>query len=118
MKTLTGKPGKVREFSCIKLLTTLNIADDSDDSDDESEDKTDGSSGQTTQTGVLEDLIKDRLFHHALESRHVKIMYDKWHIGIITWYNSKLDKYRVVVDDKSEDYISIDDINEADTVLL
>ena len=35
---------------------------------------------QTTQTGVLEDLIKAELFHQVLESRHVKIMYDQWHI--------------------------------------
>ena len=31
--------------------------------------------------------------------------------GVITWYNKKLDEYRVHFTDKSEDYLKIDGVD-------
>ena len=34
------------------------------------------------------------------------------------WYNPKLDEYRVLYEDSSEDYITLDDINGIDMILI
>ena len=69
-------------------------------------------------TDELEDLVKDRLMHHVLESRSIKIMYDKWVVGNVSWYNQKLERYRIVFNDGTEDYISLNDIDGTNIILL
>ena len=34
------------------------------------------------------------------------------------WYNTKLDEYRVLYEDSSEDCITLDDINGIDMILI
>ena len=34
------------------------------------------------------------------------------------WYNTKLDEYPVLYEDSSEDYITLDDINGIDMILI
>ena len=41
--------------------------------------------------------------NHPLVNRTVTVCYDEWHIGTITWYNTKLDECRVLYADKLED---------------
>ena len=50
-------------------------------------------------------------------NKHVTALYDDWHTGIIRWYNTKLDEYRVVFPDKLEDYFKLDDFNGVDIIL-
>ena len=66
---------------------------------------------------VRVDLAKDRIINHIMVNKHVTALYDDWHTGIITWYNTKLDEYRVVFPDKSEDYFKLDDFNGVDVIL-
>ena len=44
--------------------------------------------------------------------RNVKNYFD-----LRNWYNTKLDEYRVVFPDKSEDYFKLDDFNGVDVIL-
>ena len=53
---------------------------------------------------TLDDFAKDRIIHHALEARSVRLLYTTWIVGKITWYNS-------IFPDNSEDYIRMDDID-------
>ena len=66
---------------------------------------------------VRVDLAKDRTINHIMVNKHVTALYDDWHTGIITWYNTKLDEYRVVFPDKWEDYFKLDDFNGVDVIL-
>ena len=38
--------------------------------------------------------------------------------GTITWYNQPMEKLRVMFDDETEDYISVDDIDGVEINLL
>ena len=35
----------------------------------------------------------DRIYKHPLKNRRVKILYEEWAIGCISWYNKGLDEY-------------------------
>ena len=60
----------------------------------------------------------DRIYKHPLKNRRIKILYQQWAIGRISWYNKKLDEYRVEFEDGTEDYINLDDVNGAEMILL
>ena len=45
----------------------------------------------------------DRIYKHPLKSCKLKILYQKWYVGLITWYNKTLDEYRIAFDDGTED---------------
>ena len=47
--------------------------------------------------------IKDRILNNTLANRIVRMLYDQWYPGTITWYNEKLDEYCILFFDKSED---------------
>jgi len=64
------------------------------------------------------DLAVDRTSDHPLVNRTVSVCYDDWHVGTITWYNKKLDECRVLFADKSEDYLTLDDFNGVDVILV
>ena len=64
------------------------------------------------------DLAVDRTSNHPLVNRTVTVSYDEWHIGTITWYNTKLDECRVLHADKSVGYLKIDDFNGVDVILI
>ena len=61
----------------------------------------------------LPDLMRDRMYHHALKSCQVKIMYAKWHIGQITCCRFQIGECRVLFDD----YRNINEINGVDIIL-
>ena len=50
-------------------------------------------------------------------NKHVTALYYDWHTGIRTWYNTKLDEYRVVFTSKSEGHFKLDDFNGVDVLL-
>ena len=60
----------------------------------------------------------DRIYKHPLKNRRVKILYQEWVIGRISWYNKKLDEYRVEFEDGTENYINLDDANGIEMILL
>ena len=64
------------------------------------------------------DLENDRIRTHPLKNRKLKILYDKWEIGKITWYNKKFNEYRVKFEDGTDDYINLDDVNGVEIILL
>ena len=45
----------------------------------------------------------DRIYEHPLKNRRVKILFQEWAIGRISWYNKKVDDYRVKFEDGTED---------------
>ena len=60
----------------------------------------------------------DRIYKRPLKNRRVKILYQEWAIERISWYNKKLDEYRVEFEDGTEDYINLDDMNGIEMILL
>ena len=67
---------------------------------------------------VSVDNVKDRIYDHAIINRKIRAFYDDWHTGEIMWYNTKRDEYRVLYEDSSEDYITLDDSNGIDTITI
>ena len=45
-------------------------------------------------------------------------MVGRKNVGVVSWYNKKLDEYRILFDDNSEDYLKLDDFNGVDVLLL
>ena len=64
------------------------------------------------------DNVKDRIYDHVIINRKIRAFYDDWHTGEIMWYNTQLDEYRVLYEDSSEDFITLDDINGIDSILI
>ena len=60
----------------------------------------------------------DRIYKHPLKNRRIKILYQEWAIGRISWYNKKLDEYQVEFEDGTADYINLDDVNGTEMILL
>ena len=60
----------------------------------------------------------DRIYKHPLKNRRVTILYQEWAIRRLSWYNKKLDVYRVQFEDGIEDYINLDDVKGIDMILL
>ena len=72
-------------------------------------------------SGIDFDLEEDRDLTHNLVGCTIKIFYDdqgEWFEGKITWFNNKMNKLRLYFPDDSEDYISEEDINGMDILLL
>ena len=62
--------------------------------------------------------IKKLIFEAKyLSIRRVKILFKEWTTGCISWYNKKLDKYRIEFEDGTEDYINLDDVNRIEMIL-
>merc|ERR1719219_2946591 len=61
----------------------------------------------------------DRNYNDKLVGEKIRGNYDNgWHTGTIQWFNTEFLEYRVLFEDGSEDYISTDDIDGVDIVLV
>ena len=45
----------------------------------------------------------------ANKKQKIKVLYQEWHIGKITWYNNVLEEYRLEFNDGTDDYINLND---------
>ena len=78
-----------------------------------------GEDNQDESLPVDEEVFRD--LNHALVSRKLEVLYPDeggWFIGIVSWYNCRLGKLRVLFDDGTDDYIQPDEINDDDVKLL
>ena len=51
--------------------------------------------------------------------RKLKALYQNgWFTGVIEYYNTNINKYRVVYSDESDDYIEIEDIDGIEIILI
>ena len=64
------------------------------------------------------DDVKDKVYKHPLKNRKLKVLYQNWHVGTITWYNKVLDEYRIEYEDGTDDYINLDDADGIEIILL
>ena len=73
-----------------------------------------------TSDGELEaDVEDDRDYSHSYVGRMIKAIYDNgWFTGNITWYNKKMQKLRVLYEDETDDYLSLDEIDGVEIYLL
>ena len=56
----------------------------------------------------------DREYDLIIVNRKIRALYDNgWHEGIIQWYNSKIDQYRVLFPDRTDDYINIGELKNS-----
>ena len=61
----------------------------------------------------------DRVCDDELCGRKVKALYPNgWSTGIIEYFNTNMNKYRVNYPDKSDDYIGVEDIDGIEVVLF
>jgi len=61
----------------------------------------------------------DRNYADKLVGEKIRGNYENgWHTGTIQWFNTDFLEYRVLFEDGSEDYISTDDIDGVDIVLV
>ena len=58
-----------------------------------------------------------RIYKYPFKNRRVKILYQESAIGRISWYNKKLDAYRVEFADGTEDCINLDDVSGTEMIL-
>ena len=52
------------------------------------------------------------------KKRKLKLLYQEWHIGKITWYNKVLDGHREEYNDGTDDYINLNDVDGIEAILL
>ena len=62
--------------------------------------------------------VNDRVKNYPLKNAEVKVLYEEWHFGVITWYNKVLDEYRLEFPDGTGDYIKLDAIDGIECILL
>merc|ERR1712050_530391 len=93
---------------------TKNGSDKSKDDDDDDDDEKD-------EEDEPERIDKegDRNYNDKLVGEKIRGNYENgWHTGTIQWFNTEFLEYRVLFEDGSEDYISTDDIDGVDIVLV
>ena len=57
--------------------------------------------------------------NYSLVDGRIWALYNNdWFAGTIRWYNQIMEKSRVMLDEKNEDYISINDLNEVEINLI
>ena len=57
--------------------------------------------------------------NYSLVDGRIWALYNNdWFAGTIRWYNQTMEKSRVMLDEKNEDYISINDLNEVEINLI
>ena len=57
-------------------------------------------------------LVENRLFTYSLVGRKLRCLYSEWFTGKIVYFNSKMGKYRVELENNSEDYINLTDMSK------
>ena len=61
----------------------------------------------------------DRSCDDELCGRKLKALYQNgWFTGVIEYYDTNINQYRVVYSDESEDYIGIEDIDGIEIILI
>lgn len=60
----------------------------------------------------------DRIYKHPLKNRKLKILYQEWLIGLVTWYNKVLEEYRIAFHDSTEDQINLSSGDGMEIILL
>ena len=105
----------------------------SDEEDSETETQMDDSEDENTISNIAEeeadtasevsgqervDNETDRTLDRPLVGRYVKVLYDKWYMGKIIYYNKRLEEYILEFSDKTFDYVKATDINGTDMILL
>ena len=98
-------------------LPTPELSATSEEDDDNDEDEQYDTEEDVDENERV-DNVKDRIYDHAIINRKIRALYDDWHTGEIMWYNTKLAEYRVLYEDSSEDYITLDDINGIDMIFI
>lgn len=98
-------------------LPTPELSATSEEDDDNDEDEQYDTEEDVDENERV-DNVKDRIYEHAIINRKIRAFYDDWHTGKIMWYNTKLNEYRVMYEDSSEDYITLHDINGIDMILI
>ena len=74
---------------------------------------------ETNDNDLYIDYEADRDVNHSLVGRQIRAFYDNGRFtGTITWYNQPMEKLRVMFDDETKDYISVDDIDGVEINLL
>jgi len=99
------------------------VRDDDSDSDyrGESEDDEDVGDDNEEEEEQPERVDKetDRKYDDKLVGEKIRGNYDNgWHTGTIQYFNTEFMEYRVLFEDGSEDYISTDDIDGVDIILV
>ena len=65
------------------------------------------------------DVVKDRVYKHPLKNLKLKVLYQNWHVGTITWYNKVWTSiYRIEYEDGTDDYINLDYVDGIEIILL
>ena len=66
------------------------------------------------------DLPKDRTYSGILVGKKIRGLYhDGWHVGVINYYNTKLQEYHIEFDDSTEDdYIKESDIDGIEMIII
>ena len=65
---------------------------------------------------MKESTMKSTEFTNMLQNRKLKILYQKWHVGLITGCNKTLDEYRIAFDNVTEDYINLNSVDGIEIV--
>ena len=67
----------------------------------------------------LEDKAEDRVHDHDLVGKRFEVLYETgWFQGDILYYNQKLKEYKVKFSDSSIDYISSEDIDGLEVLII
>ncbi len=67
----------------------------------------------------LEDREENRKFDHELVGRTIKGCYENgWFTGVIQYFNDVLSEFKVLFQDGSVDFISLEDIDGVELILL
>ena len=68
--------------------------------------------------GQDQDKECDRTYKDVKVGRKIKVLYDDYYIGHVIYYNMALKKYSIRFDDGSSDYISSEEIDGINGILI
>ena len=101
-------------------VANANAPDASNDDDEDQNEVLEDDMEQPENEGSeWVDDENDRSCDDELCGRKLKALYQNgWFTGVIEYYNTNINQYRVVYSDKSEDYIGIEDIDGIEIILI
>lgn len=87
--------------------------------EEEEETNTEDDELQEEEGNMLEDNVKDRDMNDPLVGKKVKALYENgWFVGDIIHYNTALEEYKVVYPDDTSDYITKNDFDGVQVILI
>merc|ERR1712109_229938 len=102
-----------------KVTDKEDDKDDDNDKEKTGEDVEKGEEEEEEEEGVKIDNEEDRNYSEKLVGEKIRGNYETgWHTGTIQWFNTKLMEYNVLFEDGSDDYITTDDIDGVDIILV